>query len=98
MHCLYFLHKIIYYENSKEIIKFEIQDEFLSGPHNRLVTSVKSSNRSIRTFCKDMTSPTEAVPSAVKHDPSRKQIESIVKLDYVLTPILRPLLTPRHAR
>ena len=42
-----------------------------------------------RTFCKHMTSPTVAVQSTVKHDPSRqKQIESIVKLNYVLTPIL----------
>ena len=46
-------------------------------------------NRPIRTFCKHMTSPTVAVRSTVKHDPSlRKQIESIVKLDYVLPPIL----------
>ena len=36
-----------------------------------------------------MTSPTVAVQSTVKHDPSRpKQIESKVKLDYVLTPII----------
>ena len=36
-----------------------------------------------------MTFLTVAVRSMVKHDPSRqKQIESIVKLDTVLTPIL----------
>ena len=48
-----------------------------------------SPNRPIHTFCKHMTSPTVAVRSTVKHDPSRrKQIERIVKLDYVLTTLL----------
>ena len=51
--------------------------------------SVRSLNRPIRTFCKHMTSPTVALRSKVKHDPSQwEQIEIIVKLDYVLTPIL----------
>ena len=40
---------------------------------------VRSLNRPIHTFCKH----------TVKHNPSqRKQIESKVKLDYVLTPLL----------
>jgi len=54
-----------------------------------LVISFLSVSRPIRTFCKHMTSPTVAVLSMVKHDPSRrKQTESISKLDYVPTLIL----------